>query len=101
MSSIESSKTLGIIGTLFLIIGTFIPYGGAVLDIIGIILFLMAIKNFSTIYQDPAMYQNAVTGIIYYIIAAIAAAVAFGSLALGAASIFLLGIGIIIFIPRQ
>jgi uncharacterized membrane protein len=98
MSSIESSKTLGIIGTLLLVIGMFIPYGGAVLDIIGIILFLMAIKNFSVFYQDPAMYQNALTGIIYYIIAAIAAAIAIGSLALGAASIFLLGIGIIIFI---
>jgi uncharacterized membrane protein len=98
MSSIESSKTLGIIGTLLLVIGMFIPYGGAVLEIIGIILFMMAIKNFSTIYNDPAMYQNAFTGIIYYIIAAIAAAVALGSLVVGAASIFLLGFGIIVFI---
>jgi uncharacterized membrane protein len=98
MSSIESNKTLGIIGTLLLVIGMFIPYGGAVIEIIGIILFLMAIKNFSVFYQDPAMYQNALTGIIYYIIAAIAAAIAFGSLVLGAASIFLLGLGIIIFI---
>jgi uncharacterized membrane protein len=98
MSSMESNKTLGIIGTLLLVIGMFIPYGGAVLEIIGIILFLMAIKNFATFYQDPAMYQNALTGIIYYIIAAIAAAVAFGSLVLGAVSIYLFGLGIIVFI---
>lgn len=98
MSSIESSKTLGIIGTLLLVIGMFIPYGGAVLEIIGIILFMMAIKTFSTFYNDPAMYQNALTGIIYYIIAAVAAAIAFGFLVLSAASIFLLGLGIIVFI---
>lgn len=99
MSSIESSKTLGIIGTLLLVIGIFVPWGGIVVDIIGIILFMMAIKGFSTAYNDPAMYQNAFTGIIYYIIAAIAAGIAFSSLALGAfGSIFLLGFGIIVFI---
>jgi uncharacterized membrane protein len=99
MSSIESSKTLGIIGTLLLVIGIFVPWGGIVVDIIGIILFMMAIKGFSAAYNDPAMYQNAFTGIIYYIIAAIAAGIAFSSLALGAfGSIFLLGFGIIVFI---
>ena len=96
MSSIESSKTLGIIGTLLLVIGLFIPWGGAVLEIIGIILFMMAIKNFSTLYNDPAMYQNALTGIIYYIIAAIAVGVGLGFLVVaGIGSIFLLGLGII------
>jgi uncharacterized membrane protein len=97
MSSIESSKTLGIIGTLLLVIGLFIPWGGAVLEIIGIILFLMAIKNFSVLYNDPAMYQNALTGIIYYIIAAIAVGVGLGFLVVaGIGSIFLLGLGIVV-----
>jgi uncharacterized membrane protein len=97
MSSIESNKTLGIIGTLLLVIGLFIPWGGAVLEIIGIILFLMAIKNFSALYNDPAMYQNALTGIIYYIIAAIAVGVGLGFLVVaGIGSIFLLGLGIIV-----
>lgn len=98
MSSIESNKTMAMIGSLLLVIGTFVPYGGAVLGIIGIILLMIAIKGFSTYYNDPAMYQNAFTGIIYYIIAAIAAAIAVGSLTLGIASIFLLGLGIVIFI---
>jgi uncharacterized membrane protein len=97
MSSMESNKTLGIIGALLLVIGLFIPWGGAVLEIIGIILFLMAIKNFSTLYHDPAMYQNALTGIIYYIIAAIAIGVGLGFLVVaGIGSIFLLGFGIIV-----
>ncbi len=98
MSSLESNKTLAMVGSILLIIGTFIPYGGAVVDIIGIILFMMAIRGFSTYYQDPAMYQNAFTGIIYYIIAAIAAAVAVGSLALGFASLFLIGVSAVIFV---
>lgn len=97
MSSLESNKTLAMVGSILLIIGTFIPYGGAVVDIIGIILFMMAIRGFSTNYQDPAMYQNAFTGIIYYIIAAIAAAVAVGSLALGFSTLFYIGFGIVIF----
>jgi uncharacterized membrane protein len=98
MSTIESNKTMAMLGSILLVIGTFVPYGGAVVDIIGIILLMIAIKGFSTYYQDPAMYQNALTGIIYYIIAAVAAAVAIGSLALGFASIFLIGIGIVVFI---
>ena len=83
MSSFESNKTTAIIGSILLIIGGFIPYAGAVVEIIGIILFMMAIKGFSTYYQDPSMYQNAFTGIIYYIIAAIAGTVAFSSLGTG------------------
>jgi uncharacterized membrane protein len=98
LSTIESNKTMAMIGAILLIIGVFVPYGGAVVQIIGIILLMMAIKGFSNYYRDPEMYQNALTGIIYYVIAAIAGAVALGSLALGAASIFLLGIGIVIFI---
>ena len=97
MSSFESNKTTAIIGSILLIIGGFIPYAGAVVEIIGIILFMMAIKGFSTYYQDPSMYQNAFTGIIYYIIAAIAGTVAFSSLVLGAVSIFFIGFGIVIF----
>jgi uncharacterized membrane protein len=103
LSTIESNKTMALIGTILLIIGVFVPYGGAVVQIIGIILLMMAIKGFSNYYRDPEMYQNAFTGILYYIIAAIAGAVALGSLALGIASVSTLfviglGLGIIVFI---
>ena len=97
MSSLESSKTLALVGSILLILN-FIPYGGAALGIIGIILLLVAIKGFADYYKDNDIYQNAFTGVIYYIIAAIAGAVALGSLAFGFATIFLALAGIAIFI---
>jgi uncharacterized membrane protein len=98
MSSIESSKSMALIGSLLLLIGGFVPWAGFVLTIIGVFLLLSAIKGFSTYYQDPAMYDNAFKGFIYYIIAAIAFAVAFGLLIAGFVSIFFIAIGIIGFI---
>jgi uncharacterized membrane protein len=98
MSTLESNKTMAMIGSILLILGTFIPFGGAAVEIIGIILLLMAIKGFSTYYQDPGMYQNALTGIIYYVIAAISVAVGFGTLVVSFASIFLIGLGLAILV---
>jgi uncharacterized membrane protein len=76
MSTIESSKTMALIGAILLIL-TPVPYGiGIVLGIIGIVLLLSAIKGFSSYYQDPAMYDKAVKGLVDYIIAVIAFGVA-------------------------
>jgi uncharacterized membrane protein len=95
MSNIESSKTLAMVGSILLLLGGFIPYGGPVFSIIGVVLLLMAIKGFSQSYQDPAMYDNALKGFIYYIIAAIAFAVSFALLFAGIATIFYFGLGIL------
>lgn len=97
MSTIESSKTLAMVGSILLILGG-IPWAGGILSLIGVILLLMAIKGFSQHYQDATMYDNALRGFIYYIIAAIAFAVSFGLLAVGFVSIFFIGFGIIGFI---
>ena len=97
MSTIESSKTLAMVGSILLILGG-IPWAGGILSLIGVILLLMAIKGFSQYYQDATMYDNALRGFIYYIIAAIAFAVSFGLLAVGFVSIFFIGFGIIGFI---
>ena len=75
MSSLESNKNLAGIGAILLILSV-VPYAGAVLGIIGVVLLLTAIKGFANYYQDNTMYQNAFTGLIYYIIAVIAAAIA-------------------------
>ncbi len=71
MSSVESSKTMALVGSILLIIGSVAFYGAFILGIIGIILLLMGIKGFSDFYQDPEMYQNALRGVINYIIASI------------------------------
>ena len=89
---------MAMIGSILLLVGGFVPYAGPVLTIIGVVLLLMAIKGFSTYYQEPSMYDNALSGLIYYIIAAIAFAVSFAILAVGIFSIFLIGFGIIGFI---
>jgi uncharacterized membrane protein len=99
-SSIESSKTMALIGSILLIIGglgTFTGYVG-ILSLVGIILLMIGIKGFSQYYQDPAMYDNAYKGIINYIIAAIALIIAFvvgaGSI-LSFMSFVLIGLGIV------
>ncbi len=96
-TSLESSKTMAGIGAILLILSP-VPYGGIPLGIIGIILFLVGIKGFSDSYRDAPMYQNALTGIIYYIIAVIAGGVATSSLAIGFATLFLALFSILIFI---
>jgi uncharacterized membrane protein len=83
------------VGSILLLLGGFVPYGGPVLSIIGVILLLMAIKGFSQYYQDPSMYDNSLKGFIYYIIAAIAFAVSFALLFAGIATIFYFGLGLL------
>ncbi len=78
---------MAMIGSILLVIGGFVPYAGPVLSIIGVVLLLMAIKGFSSYYQDPSMYDNALRGFILYIIAAIFFAVSFALLVIGFVSI--------------
>jgi uncharacterized membrane protein len=73
----QYSKTLAIEGSILLLLGL-IPTVGWVLGIVGIVLLLKATKELSYYYQDESINQNAWTGLKYYIVALIAAAVAIG-----------------------
>jgi uncharacterized membrane protein len=73
----QYSKTLAIEGSILLLLGL-IPTVGWVLGIIGIVLLLKATKELSYYYQDESINSNAWTGLKYYIVALIAAAVAIG-----------------------
>ena len=64
-------------GSILLLLGL-VPTVGWVLGIVGIVLLLKATKELSYYYQDESIYQNALTGLKYYIVALIAAAVAIG-----------------------
>ncbi len=77
-SNAESSKTMAGVGSILLIL-SIVPF----LGIVGIILFLLGIKGLASYYQSNEIYQDSVTGVIYYIIAVVAAAVAVISLATG------------------
>ncbi len=85
-SNVESSKTLAGLGSILLIL-TPIPYAGVVLGIIGAILLLIGIKGLASYYQDNGIYENAVMGVVFLIIAVIAFAVAIAALAIGFATL--------------
>jgi uncharacterized membrane protein len=91
-SNAESSKTLAGVGSILLILSV-VPYAGAVLGIIGIILLLIGVKGLASYYQNNEIYQNALTGVIYYIIALIAAGLAIVGFVIG---VFTLGFGFIL-----
>lgn len=78
----EYSKTLAIEGSILVLL-SLIPYVGWVLGIIGVVLLLRSMKEFSSYYQDEKIYQDSFTGVKYYIIAIIAAAVAIAAITLG------------------
>lgn len=81
----EYSKTLAGEGAVLLLL-SLIPYVGWVLGIVGIVLLAKAMKEFSYYYQDESIYSNAWTGLKFFIIAIVAAAVAIVSVVVGAAS---------------
>jgi uncharacterized membrane protein len=78
----QYNKTLAIEGSIMLWL-TAVPYVGWVLGIIGVILLLRSMKEFSNYYQDEKIYQDTLAGIKFYIVAIIAAAVAIASIVVG------------------
>ena len=104
MSSLESSKNLAGIGSILLIL-SFVPAAGWIIGIIGVILLLMGIRGLATYYQSNEIYSNALSGVIYYVIALVATGVALGGLAFGgmfgaftAGSLIGIGLGIFVFV---
>jgi uncharacterized membrane protein len=81
----EYARTLAGEGSILLLLGL-VPYVGWVLGIVGIILLVKAMKEFSYYYEDEKIYENSLTGVKYYVIALIAAAIAIVGMTVGAAS---------------
>jgi uncharacterized membrane protein len=69
--SIESNKTLGGVGALLVAIGFLVP----IISLIGIILVFIALKGIADSYGESSIFQDALYGIIFLIIGAIAGAV--------------------------
>ncbi len=85
-ANFESNRTQAGIGALLLLL-SIVPYAGWVLGIVGIVLLVKSMKEFSNYYGDQSIYQNSWTGIKHYIVALIAASVAVTAIVLGALSI--------------
>lgn len=81
----EYSKTLAGEGAILLLL-SLVPYVGWVLGIIGVVLLLRGMKELSNYYQDEKIYINSLTGVRFYVIALIAAAVAIVAMVVGVAS---------------
>ena len=83
--SLQYSKTLAGEGAILLLL-SLVPYAGWILGIIGVILLLRAMKEFSNYYQDEEIYKNSLTGVKFYIVALVAAGVAIASIVVGIGS---------------
>jgi uncharacterized membrane protein len=79
------AKTLAGEGSLLLLLGL-VPYVGWILAIIGIVLYLRGVKELASYYQDDEIYQKSITGVKFYVVAIIAAAVAIAALVVGIAT---------------
>ncbi len=86
--SLETGKSMGGIGAILLVVGSFVPF----LSIVGIILVLLGMKNLADYYNESSIYQNALYGLIFGIVGIVAAAfiiipLFFGGALLGSAGI--------------
>ena len=66
--TLESSKTLGGIGALLMVIGPFLGVYTGVLGLIGLILVMIALKGLSDHYNEGSIFNNALYGVILAII---------------------------------
>lgn len=78
----EYAKTLAGEGAILLLL-SLVPYIGWVLGIIGVVLLLRGMKELSNYYQDEKIYQDSLTGVKFYIVAIISAAVAIAAITIG------------------
>jgi uncharacterized membrane protein len=74
--SFESGKTLGGIGALLMVIGSFVPF----VSLVGIILLLIGLKRLADYYKNNGIFQNALYGLIFGIVGIVAAALVILSL---------------------
>jgi uncharacterized membrane protein len=72
--TLESSKLLGGIGAILMFVGILpvINYVG-IIEIIGAIMVLIALHGLSNLYQDKAIFSNALYGVIIAIVGAVVA----------------------------
>ena len=66
----KTSRLLGIIGALFLVIG-FLPTIGGILMLIGLIFVIIALKGYGDFYKDNSIFNNTIYTIVLEIIGAV------------------------------
>ena len=72
MASLGQAKSLGGVGAILVLIGTFLGAPGAVLAIIGFILVLVAVKYVADIFSNQTIFNNMIIAVVLSIIGIIA-----------------------------
>ncbi len=76
--TLESSKTLGLVGAIITLIGVFgvfgVPYL-ALISLVGVILILVSLSGLANVYQDKGIFKNALYGFIAGIVGLVVAGV--------------------------
>ncbi len=84
--TLESSKTLGGVGSLLMVISPVTGYVGGsfggILGLVGLILVLISVKGLADHYNDGSIFNNTLYGVIFTIVGGVAFA---GALVVGAA----------------
>jgi len=72
MSDLGNAKIFGGVGALFLLIGTFIPYAGPIISIVGLIFVFIAVKSISELAKDHDIFSNYLYHFIFSLISIVA-----------------------------
>ena len=67
---IQSSRMIGIIGALLMVLGI-IPSVGGIIMLLGLILVLVALKGYADTYKESSIFNNALYSIIFILIGAV------------------------------
>jgi uncharacterized membrane protein len=71
--SLETSKLLGEIGALFMVISPFAGQSGTALGLVGLVLLLVAFNDLADYYKDRSIFKNMVLGIIIFVVGVVIA----------------------------
>ena len=72
MRNLSEAKVYGGIGAILMLIGIFIPYGGPIISIIGLVFIFIAVKAISEIVKDDDIFRNYLMHFIFTILVFVA-----------------------------
>ena len=72
MKNLSEAKVYGGIGAILMLVGIFIPYGGPIISIIGLVFVFIAVKGISEIAKDEDIFRNYLMYFIFTILAIVA-----------------------------
>jgi len=74
MSSLSSAKTLGGVGAILMLVGSFLVFGvfiGQIVSLVGLILVYLGVKNISEYVNNPKIKSDFILALVMFIISAV------------------------------